>query len=80
LLGSFTSGYVLTSLLSAVHCEERRRCQPVGQGGEGLPTGTANATSYPDAIVPVITGMTKPLPVAYDRVLSAHRAPPREKV
>jgi hypothetical protein len=80
LLGSFTTGYVLTSLLPPVQGEGRRRCQPIGQGGEGLPAGTTNATSHPNAIVPVITGMTKPLPVAHDRALSAHRTLPREQI
>jgi len=80
LLRSFTSGYVLTRLLPAVQGEGRRRRQPIGQGGEGLPAGTTNATSHPNAIVPVITGITKPLPVAYDRAVSAHRTLPWEKV
>jgi hypothetical protein len=80
LLGSFTSGYVLTSLLPAVQGEWRRRRQPIGQGGEGLPAGTTNATSHPDAIMPVITGIPKPLPVADDRAISAHRTLPRQKI
>jgi hypothetical protein len=80
LLGSLTSGDVLTSLLPAVQGEGRRRCQPIGQGSEGLPAGTTNATSHPNAIVPVIMGMTKPLSVAHDRAVSANRTSPREKV
>ena len=68
LLGSFTSGYVLTSLLPAVQGEWRRRRQPIGQDGEGLPAGTTNSTSHPNAIVPVIMGVTKPPTVADDRV------------
>jgi hypothetical protein len=80
LLGSFTSGYVLTSMLPAVQGEWRRRRQPIGQGGEGLPAGTTNPTSHPDAIMPVITGITKPLPVAHDRAVSAHRTLPRQKI
>jgi hypothetical protein len=79
LLGSFTGGYVLTSLLPAGQGEGRRRCQPMGQGGEGLPARTTNAAPHPNAIVPVIMGMTKPLPVAHDRALSANRTSPREK-
>jgi len=79
LLGSVASGYVLTSLLPAVQGEWRRGRQPIGQSGEGLPTGTTNAASHPNAIVPVITGIAKPLPMAHDRALSTHRTLSREE-
>jgi hypothetical protein len=80
LLGGFTSGYMLTSLLPAVQGEWRRRRQPIGQGGEGLPAETTKATSHPNAIVPVITRVTKPLPMAHDRALSTDATLSREKL
>jgi hypothetical protein len=80
LLGSFTGGYVLTSLLPAVQGEKSRWRQPIGQDGEGLLARPTNAAPHPNAIVTVIAGMTKPLPVAHDRVVTTKRTSPREKI
>jgi hypothetical protein len=71
---------VLTSLLPAVQGEQSRWRQPIGQHGEGLLARPTNAAPHPNAIVTVIAGMTKPLPVADDRVVTTKRTSPREKV
>lgn len=71
---------MLTSLLPAAQGERSRWRQPIGQDGEGLLTRPTNAAPHPNAIVPVIAGMTKPLPVAHDRAVTTKRTLPREKV
>jgi hypothetical protein len=80
LLGSFTGGYVLASLLPAVQGERGRWCQPIGQDGEGLSARPTNAAPHPNPIVTVIVGISKSLPVAHDRVITTKRTSPREKV
>jgi uncharacterized protein DUF6572 len=80
LFGSFTSSYLRTGLLPTVQGERSRWCQPIGQDGEGFLARPTNAAPHPNAIVTVIAGMTKPLPVAHDRVVTTKRTSPREKV
>jgi hypothetical protein len=79
-LDGFTLRYVLTSLLPAVQGERSRWCQPIGQNGEGFLAGPTYAAPHPNAIVTDIVGITKSLSVAHDRVVTANRTSPREKV
>jgi hypothetical protein len=80
LLSSFTGRQVLASLLPAVQGERSRWRQPIGQDGEGLLARLTNAAPHPNAIMTVIAGITKPLPVAHDRVVTTERTSPWEKV
>jgi len=80
LLGRIPRGDPLTGLLPAVQAERRRRRQPIGQGREGDSARPANAALHPNALVPVIVGMAEPPSVTDNRVVSANRTSPREKV
>ena len=60
--------------------EWRRRRQPIGQDGEGLPARLTDSASHPNAFVPVIVGLTEPPSVADDRVVPANRTSPRQEV
>ena len=78
--GGVTGGKVLTGLLSAVQGERGRRSQPAGQDCEALPARLANPAPHPDGFVLVIVALTPSPPMADDRVITANRASPREKV
>jgi hypothetical protein len=80
LLNRSTCGNVLTGLLSATQAERRRRSEPIGQDGEGLPTRMTDSASHPDAFVPVVVGMAEPLSVADDCVFPANRTSPRQEI
>ena len=67
LFHGITGGDVLTGLLSATQGEKRRRRQPIGQDGEGLPARMTDSTSHPNAFVPVIVGLARPPSMADDR-------------
>ena len=80
LLGRMTGGDPLTSLLSAVQSELGRRNEPVSQNGEGLVAQPANPAPYPDLCVTVVVCLPKPTSVTDNRVTSAKRTPPWQKV
>jgi len=80
LLGSFTGGKVITSLLPTVQGERRRWRQPIGQDREALPARLADPAPHPDGFVLVVVALTQSSPMADDRVITANRASPREKV
>ena len=80
LLGCITSGDAFTGLLPAVQGKRRRRRQPIGQGREGLSAGPTKAAPHPNTLVPVIAGRAEPPSVTDDRMVSAKRTSPREKI
>jgi hypothetical protein len=80
LLGSITSGEVITRLLPTAQGERRRWRQPIGQDREALPARLADPAPHPDGFVLVVVVLTQSPPVADDRVITANRASPREKV
>ena len=80
LLSSITSGEVITRLLPTVQAERRRWRQPIGQDREALPAWLADPPPHPDGFVLIVVVLTQSPPVANDRVITANRASPREKV
>jgi hypothetical protein len=80
LLRGIACGDALTGLLSALQAKRRRRSEPIGQDREGLPTGVTNPTTHPNALVPVVVGLTQSLPMADDRAFEANRASPRQEL
>lgn len=80
LLGRITDADTLTGLLPAAQAVVPGRREPVGQDRESLPARPTNPAPHRDALAPVIVGLTKPLSVADDRVVSAKRTPPRQAI
>jgi hypothetical protein len=75
-----TCGDALTGLLPALQTERRRRREPSGQDGEGLPARMTDSPSNPNAFVLVIMGLAEPPSMANDRVVVANRTSPRQEV
>ena len=80
LLDRIASGDPLAGLLSAPQAVVSGRRQPIGQDREGLPARQTDSAPHPDAIVPVIVGLTESSSVADDRVVPANRTSPRQEV
>jgi hypothetical protein len=80
LLGSFTGGDVLTSLLPAVKAVVAGWRQPIGQDREGLPARLTDSAPHPDAFVLVIVALTQSPSVADDGVVTANGTSPRQEV
>jgi hypothetical protein len=80
LLGRIAGADPLTGLLSAAQAVVPGRSQPVGQDRESLPARPTNPAPHPHAILPVIVGLTKPLSLADDRLVSANRTAPRQAI
>jgi hypothetical protein len=80
LLNGITSGDALTGLLPAMQAERRRRREPIGQDGEGLPARMTDSPSNPNTFVLVIMGLAEPPSMANDRVVVANRTSPRQEV
>ena len=64
----------------AVQGEGSRWRQPIGQNREGLPARFTDSAPHPDGFVLIVVVLTQSPPVADDRVITANRASPREKV
>jgi len=80
LLNGIAGGDAFASLLSAMQAERGRGRQPIGQDREGLPAGTTDSAPHPNALVPVIVGIAKPLPMADNRAVEANRTSPRQEI
>jgi hypothetical protein len=80
LLHGGAGGDVLTGLLSAPQGERRRRYQPIGQDGEGLPAGMTDSASHPNVFVVFIVGLAEPSSMPDDRVVLAKGTSPRQEV
>jgi hypothetical protein len=80
LLNGIAGGDAFASLLSAMQAKRGRRRQPIGQNRKGLPAGMTDSAPYPNALVPVIVGIAKPLPMADDRAVEANRTSPRQEI
>jgi hypothetical protein len=80
LLNGGPGGDVLTSLLSAMQAERRRRRQPIRQDRERLPAGMTDSASHPNVFVVFIVGLAGTPSVADDRIVVANRTSPRQEV
>jgi hypothetical protein len=80
LLNGITCGDALTSLLSALQAERRRRSKPIGQDREGLVARMTDPAAYPNVIVLVIVGLAETPSVADDRIVAANGTSPRKQV
>lgn len=80
LLSSVAGDDALAGLLPARHAEMSRRREPIRQDSEGLAARPADPSSYPDAIVSVVVGLTEPPAVADDRLVLTKGAQPRQEM
>ena len=80
LLNGSPGGDVLTSPLSAMQGERRRRRQPIRQDRERLPAGMTDSASHPNVFVVFIVGLAEPSSMPDDRVVLAKGTSPRQEV
>ena len=80
LLHGIPCGDALTGLLAAMQAERRRRREPIGQNGEGLPARRTDAAPHPNVVVVFIMGLAETPSVTDDRIVSADWTATREAV
>jgi hypothetical protein len=80
LLKRIACGDALTSLLSTMQTERRRRGEPIWQDREGLIARMTDSASHPNVIVMFVVGLAGTSSVTNDRVLAADRTSPRQEI
>jgi hypothetical protein len=79
LFNRFPRGQPLTGILSTVQGVVCRRCEPLGQDGEGFLTWLTHSAPHPDRFSSIVVALAEPPSVTGDRILPADGALPRQE-